>query len=434
MDPKTKRGRDEELGSTAKRRKGYSGGLDSEGNPHGRGTLKFGKSGVSFRGTFAHGEKHGRGCMFFDDGSSLKGKWVDDELHGLGIYTEADGEVRENTYDHGECTGPGREFDLHGNLVFEGAFSDGVRHGAGEARMFGTQGSHPRECDGWFVGTWDDGELDGDASFFYSDGSSLRGAWAQGALVRARFVDAAGRPPRGGDEVYTHDPSTTERIATQPLLADPYEAAHVRVAPSRIAGAGEGLFAAASIPAGRIVAWYNGLKVSCAEASRVMMCRNAGVLWYRIPTRRSAAIDWSCEAECSRRFDRPTTEPARPVVVRPPPRVHIRAKVDARPDWSLNDNVMNLNEEIAIDVPPAWSACAAYRATLGHKANHADDGPNAEYDFAFHPRFGDVKCVRATRTLAPGDEITVDYAWADEFPPWYQHAATYHEARAARSL
>ena len=39
--------------------------------------------------------------------------------------------------------------------------------------------------------------------------------------------------------------------------------------------------------------------------------------------------------------------------------------VDGRPDWSLNDNVINLDEETAIDVPPQWSSTKAYCASLG---------------------------------------------------------------------
>ena len=40
-------------------------------------------------------------------------------------------------------------------------------------------------------------------------------------------------------------------------------------------------------------------------------------------------------------------------------------EVDNRPDWSLNDNVINLDEDTAIDVPPQWSSTGAYAASLG---------------------------------------------------------------------
>ena len=111
--------------------------------------------------------------------------------------------------------------------------------------------------------------------------------------------------------------------------------------------------------AGRIVSWYNGVRVPCAE-------------------------------------------------------------VDNRPDWSLNDNVINLDEDTAIDVPPELSSCKAYCASLGHKANHARPGTNnAEYDDCFHPRFGEIKCIRLVRDVAAGEEITVDYCFLDETPDWY---------------
>ena len=163
---------------------------------------------------------------------------------------------------------------------------------------------------------------------------------------------------------YSYDPSTRDRISKQPLLPDPYETRTVYVGPSRVrarcgVNAGEGLFARRAMCAGRIVSWYNGVRVPCAE-------------------------------------------------------------VDNRPDWSLNDNVINLDEDTAIDVPPELSSCKAYCASLGHKANHARPGTNnAEYDDCFHPRFGEIKCIRLVRDVAAGEEITVDYCFLDETPDWY---------------
>jgi hypothetical protein len=141
--------------------RGYSGGLDYCGKPHGRGTHKIAGEGVSFCGQFSHGNKHGRGCLYFEDGSSLKGKWVNDELDGIGVYSDADGSIRENTYSEGSCTGPGKEFDPDGYLVFDGMYKDGARHGRGEEII-----GNPAFRDGRFVGYFEDGEVTGVASFF----------------------------------------------------------------------------------------------------------------------------------------------------------------------------------------------------------------------------------------------------------------------------
>lgn len=103
------------------------------------------------------------------------------------------------------------------------------------------------------------------------------------------------------------------------------------------------------------------------------------------------------------------------------------SEVDNRPDWSLNDNVINLDEDTAIDVPPEWSSTDSYRASLGvwvvrhhatfctcvdarvelrqclvsgHKANHVGGGRNnCEYDRCFHPRFGNIKYVPVWKAI-----------------------------------
>ena len=78
-------------------------------------------------------------------------------------------------------------------------------------------------------------------------------------------------------------------------------------------------------------------------------------------------------------------------------------------------------------VPPAL---AEYRATLGHKANHADN-PNAEYRYhstvhstvystvlhcslySAHPVLGTVMAVWALEDLEPGTEVTTHYGYTD---------------------
>jgi len=62
------------------------------------------------------------------------------------------------------------------------------------------------------------------------------------------------------------------------------------------------------------------------------------------------------------------------------------AQVDRRP-WRSNDNCISLDEDVAIDVPRAYSSLATYRATVGHKANHSFM-PNAKYVQVYHARFG----------------------------------------------
>ena len=66
------------------------------------------------------------------------------------------------------------------------------------------------------------------------------------------------------------------------------------------------------------------------------------------------------------------------------------------------------DDDTVIDVPPPFASITKYRATLGHKANHSF-APNARYEPYNHPRFGEIKCIRTTRRVRAGEEITVHY-------------------------
>eukprot|EP00937_MAST-01D_sp_MAST-1D-sp2_P003711 g3711.t1 len=425
------------------------------GLPHGRGTLRYGDGdaddsddeGTVFRGRFQAGAKHGRGTLSMAGGGAVvSGVWRNDVLEGRARCSFADGRVQECFLRRGHCVGVGVQLGASGELLYRGAFRDWTAHGRGCMWLRGeakheSEGAELAAADGALRGRWVDGALDGaGCEFFYPDGSRLLGTWRAGEMRAARSVpgeggardegaallrdgadrgpaassvkgateddDAAGRDPRaarrkrrrlcsgsgaegggaaegcsdagavgeraGAGAVVRFDPSTEARISRQPLLHDPYERRTVFVARSRMPGAGEGLFARCALPAGRIVSWYNGVKVPCTE-------------------------------------------------------------VDGRSDWALNDNVINLDADTAIDVPPECSSTAQYCASLGHKANHAAPGTNnAEYDDCFHPRFGDIKCVRLVRGVAAGDEITVDYMFLDETPDWYdpaRHGLTVAEQR-----
>ena len=373
----------------------YDGPTDDDGLPHGRGTLTMvveGAESTVFTGRFAHGAKQGAGSTALPNGDVLRGTYEDDELSPAhrASYTYADGRALHFR------DGQGVERGAHGAVTYRGGVADMVPEGAGTLFLYGPaplptmpDADAPPLLDGELRGEWREGVLHGAARFVYPDGaSSLVGRWVEGDMYAASYDGgalAAAGGGGGGDEVPTgraaralrrratsvapgsvaaataatfrFDESTASRIARQPLLRDPYESAAVVVRPSRIPGSGEGLFARRALRAGAIAAWYNGVRTPCEE-------------------------------------------------------------VDGRPDWDLNDNVINLDEQTAIDVPPPLTPTSAYCASLGHKANHSRAN-NAEYTCAFHPRFGDIKCVRTLRHVAAGEEILVDYTFFDETPPWY---------------
>lgn len=61
--------------------------------------------------------------------STLEGFYVDDALQGQGVYTYEDGGVLHGTYVDGELNGPAQEFDTDGKLIFKGQYKDNIRHG-----------------------------------------------------------------------------------------------------------------------------------------------------------------------------------------------------------------------------------------------------------------------------------------------------------------
>jgi hypothetical protein len=187
-------------------------------------------------------------------------------------------------------------------------------------------------------------------------------AWAE---VRGPSGEWA-RDPAHVHAVFVHDPPTEHHISATPRVSDPYESSTVEVRASRIAHecANEGLFARRVVRRGQLLCYYSGLKLPFAAA-------------------------------------------------------------EARPDdWSQSANVINLDPETAIDVPPPWDNPQRYRATLGHKANHASPpANNAEYCAVFHPRFGECKAIRAVLDIPQGEEILVDYGYTDESPHWWNESA-----------
>ena len=52
-----------------------------------------------------------------------------------------------------------------------------------------------------------------------------------------------------------------------PLQRDPYETKILRVGASRVEGGGEGAYARKNLPAGTVVAYYNGIRMKAGEKS-----------------------------------------------------------------------------------------------------------------------------------------------------------------------
>ncbi len=146
-------------------------------------------------------------------------------------------------------------------------------------------------------------------------------------------------------------------ICSQPLLADPFESRYVEVRSSSIPNAGEGLFAKENIPAGRLLAFFNGC----------------------IALPNEDHLDQS--------------------------------------DW---DYAIGYRGESMLNIPRECRSTNVYRATLGHKICHSFQ-PNAIYSYAYHPRFAKIlRSAVSIKDINAGEEITCDYKYSlHKAPKWY---------------
>ena len=78
---------------TERRPPEYTGERNSDGKPHGQGTMTW-ADGSTYTGAFKDGNFNGQGTMRYTDGDTHTGEWKDDKENGQGTYTYADGTVR----------------------------------------------------------------------------------------------------------------------------------------------------------------------------------------------------------------------------------------------------------------------------------------------------------------------------------------------------
>jgi histone-lysine N-methyltransferase SETD7 len=330
--------------------------------------------------------RHGAGEMFFPDGSSLKGTFVDDEIRGLATYTGGDSSRVVGCYvDGGVLEGEVVEYADDGVEVFRGAYVDSQRHGLGTVTL---------PDGGKLVGQFVHGVFEGKANkYIYppalEEEASLRGCWVGGAMERAQFY--LGEKLMEPSVAYTFDESTATCISRHPLLPDPFEQRCVYVKASSTPESGEGLFALRDLPSNTVVTWYSGTRDKGYKAERRKWSENSNTI-------------------------------------------------------SLIDDDPNA-PDVDIDVAEEWSHTARYCASLAHKCNHSFDPlhQNAKYDMALHPRFGLIKSIRTLRPVSKDEELFVDYGYSLKIDPktgdvkgssgpeWYRKAYAQHQETRNRT-
>ena len=226
----------------------YEGSVNAQGHPHGRGTMTWPRLGNKFEGRFCNGEKEGKGCFYFADGSMLEGTFANNSIEGGGTYTFTDGSYLKGTYSSGDLNGPCRQYDCRGRLTFDGCYKDNIP--SGFVKMFD-------EFGGTLMGEVDEeGELTGsNIAYVYPNGvTALVGEFSSGGwckrpaklknttkcrdncLPEVVFYDDS-----DGLCVVGYDESTHNVISSKPLVPDMYEQDHVYVSQSSMPGADKGL-------------------------------------------------------------------------------------------------------------------------------------------------------------------------------------------------
>ncbi|KAJ0402437.1 hypothetical protein P43SY_000590 [Pythium insidiosum] len=99
------------------------------GRMHGRGVFSMGDGG-SYEGEFASGEIEGVGLRRWPDGSTYNGEFERGERHGQGVYVSASGEVYEGHWRHNQRHGLG-ELRYRNGDVYRGEFHQHKLHGKG---------------------------------------------------------------------------------------------------------------------------------------------------------------------------------------------------------------------------------------------------------------------------------------------------------------
>lgn len=332
-----------------------------------RGTLVW-PHGERFEGKFVNGVREGRGVLYTRDGGALTAVWRNGVPLGPAILVSKDGStiagaMGEDGFE-GECV----EKYPDDEVKFEGTYKCGERHFGEEIQPDGSK----------LKGEWVQNVFQGASNVYvYPDGiTRLEGCWLDGQMIAAKCISVTADGKEMTDEFeYRYDPSTETRLSRYPLVQDPMETRCVVVAPSNVANGGDGLFARIDLPAGRVVAYYSGVRLRVEEANE---------------------RSWE-ENEYTIRLTNPGEN---------------------------SDDEDDGTEGVALSVPVEDATTNQYCATLGHKINHASGNTvNTEFDFCMHPRFGEIRSIVTTKNVRKDEELFADYGYGDfkelKPPSWF---------------
>ena len=210
--------------------------------------------------------------------------------------------------------------------------------------------------------------------------TALVGRFLRGQMIAAKQSKIVSeRCNRGIKEIKTAKPKDETptfryqrpdrlRISDQPRLMDPYEKKNIYIGDGKYQ---DGVFARRNIFKGDLVLYYSGLLWNMTEQALYTKDTYHNQTWEDL--------------------------------------------------WTIQRNLMEFDGSVVIHIPEPYWNISNYRATLGHKVNHSFRYANTAYRKAFHPRFGNIRSVFATKDIIKGEELLVDYGYSPNSgntPPW----------------
>lgn len=101
----------------------YIGRVDNN-MANGTGTGIWESTGGVYKGEWRNNQRHGLGVYTWADGEQYEGEFKEDKREGKGSYTWPSGERYEGNWKNNQRYGQGTLYDLDGNISYEGLWED----------------------------------------------------------------------------------------------------------------------------------------------------------------------------------------------------------------------------------------------------------------------------------------------------------------------
>ena len=137
--------------------------------PHGQGMLTYADGG-QYWGRFHLGKRQGEGLMKFTNGDEYEGEWLHDQPHGQGVMRYADGARHEGQFKQGQPSGQGRRTYPDGTY-YDGQWRQSVPHGFGRLTFL---------SGGAYDGQFHQGKPNGQGTYYFANGDLYEGEWKDG--------------------------------------------------------------------------------------------------------------------------------------------------------------------------------------------------------------------------------------------------------------